>query len=142
MDILKELDAQCQARQQWVTDAFLFRGRLRPFIKPIQAVLRMVHPAPYLTLWSSSFDIRVNVTDMKSIEPLLESMEEIIGAEFTSTSDETTYGATRTFSMKDFPLKIIADVSDNGETSACRAVKVGEKIVPVYELKCDDDTPV
>ena len=137
LELEKQIEDQIKMREGWVRESYAKRELLRPFAKSLNALLRLV-PDSAAEFYCDKITIRMKVKDMKETAPLLESLEETIGKEFGRTTDETVYGASRTFSMTGFPLEVIADVSQNDETANCHRVQVGEEIVPKYELRCGD----
>lgn len=139
-DLEAQLKSMLEMRHRWLDLAAENKARLTPFLKPIKALLLLCDERIVtVNFWSEQIEITIKVTDMKTVEPYLEAFELICGAEFVRTVDETTYGQNRTFSMSKFPLKICADVTGNDASAACKAVQVGEKLVPVYELRCDGE---
>ena len=63
------------------------------------------------------------------------------GIEFDRTADKAeSWGAWREYRCAQAPwLKVDANAKPAAE--GCRRVKVGEKTVPVYELRCGEDDP-
>lgn len=127
----------CNNRMNWVKHAYESKRKLDLHAPALQNLLLLCGENVRASMWTDKLEVTIKVTDMKAITPFLEAFQNTVGADFDSTSDETTYGKTRTFSMSKFPLTIIADVADADENANCKAVKVGEQIVPIYKLQCD-----
>ena len=134
----KAVQANIDMRVKWVQQAYEVKARVEPFLTPIVALLRVASPAYTIQFFCDVLEIHFPVTNMKEVEPMLESLQDIIGHEFNKSIDDTEHSSTRTFQMTKFPLKLICSISQD-ETANCKAVKVGEKIVPVYEFKCGNE---
>lgn len=137
-DMKKEIDSIIKSRHEVLSDAYRKKQQLEAIEVPLRALLRLCEKNGKVYYWGSNLSVHINVTNMRDIADYLESFEDITGCEFTSTRDDTEYSKSRTFKMGDFPLEVVADVSENDESAACRAVQVGEKVVPVWELRCDE----
>lgn len=135
--ILAELDSKCKQRQIFLAEGYEFKAKVTPFAKNIGALVRMLGKKAAINCWSSNLDIQVQVTDMTEIQALIESLQDIIGCAFDASVDYTDERyASRTFKATNFPIEITALVGQEGEAS-CKSVKVGEKLIPVYEIKCE-----
>lgn len=108
----------------------------RPRFNKACAVVRpfsRIYPVR-VTAFADRLTFVVSVTDMKAVEPILAELEEALGVSFEGSRDETEWGASRTFRTAPAWLEVQADLIGDG--SECRRVKVGEKMVDVYEIQC------
>lgn len=123
-DLIEAANDLCKKRMQWVDDAYAFKSKVAPFSQSIKAVVRLMGDKIWVQLWSEKIDIHINVDDMKSVSPLIESLQDIIGKEFGKTEDDTIYSISRTFTMIDFPLQVVAHVNKETESGGekCKAV--------------------
>ena len=136
-NIKESTEQLCNNRMDWVKQAYEQKRKLDLFAPALQNLLLICGDNVKASMWSAELEVTIKVTDMRSITPFLEAFQNTVGEEFDHTTDETTYGKSRTFSMSKFPLKVIADVADADESANCKAVQVGEQIVPIWKLQCD-----
>ena len=108
----------------------------RPRFNKACAVVRpfsRIYPVR-VSAFAERLTFTVSVADMKAVEPILAELEEALGVVFAGTLDETEWGASRTFRTDPAWLEVQADLIGDGPE--CRRVKVGEKMVEVYEIQC------
>lgn len=140
-DITKLLDEQIDQRFKWMREATDFQRVILPHAAGIQSLMRLI-PKCHCYLSGETLQIMINITDMKTMEPIIESFQELLGHEFEQTNDVVSgHSAYRTFFMKGLPLALVASVEEpeEGVDPKCRRVQCGEEIVPKYKLECNDD---
>lgn len=141
-DINKAMADIVKSRVRWVEDATKAQVEISAVSKSINALVRLLGDKVSIGSSGDRLSITVKTSDIKrDVEPLLESIQDVTGGEFNRSDDSMVqYGvAQREFSMSKPPICVIADASGNGDADNCRMVKVGEKVVPVFELRCEGD---
>lgn len=92
-----------------------------------------------LNISISGIEVNLEVDSMDDAAPVLDELAEALGVEFDASRDQAeTWGAWREFRCKDAPW-IKVDANIKSDAAGCAKVKVGEKVVPVYEIRCGDD---
>jgi hypothetical protein len=136
--IKQGLESLVKSRQTWLEQAFKAQHKINQHSKNIGAVVRLLGDKASVSISSEKVNIRLRITSMEEAKPVIESLQDILGCDFDGTSDyaETGYGV-RTFTCALFPIELCAVIEDN-PNATCRSVQVGEQIVPVWELRCDE----
>lgn len=137
-DIDKQTAALVATRTAWVAAAADTRRQLMGRWPQLRTVLRLLPASAYAWMYIDDLRITVRLTDMKDAAPIIESLQDAMGAEFDKTEDQPAMGQ-RIFMSSKFPLQLCIDVADNGDDAACRRVVVGERLEPIYELRCDGE---
>jgi hypothetical protein len=129
-----------KTRMGWVTQAVEAQVKLQPHMKAISALTHALQGTLHVS-YGERLILGFNAKDMKkTVAPILEAVEEITGDSFNQTADcAEEWGASRIFEMKDLPISVCISLPMEG-TEGCRRVQVGVKEVPIYELRCDDDS--
>lgn len=138
-NIESQLSSLIDQRTKWVAEAADSARQLTTAWPRLRMVLRLLRD-PLLYLYMEDLQVTVKLQSMKDAEPIIESLQEAVGFEFDKTEDSAASGQ-REFRMTKFPLRLVVDVSSNDDSAACRRVVVGERLVPEYELRCDDAPP-
>ena len=89
----------------------------------------------YEAKFSQQVIIKLDVSDMTEVEPLLASLENAFGIVFDKSSDRAEVG-WRQFGSKAAPW-LRVDAHPKADAAGCRAEVVGYDQTPKYEFKCD-----
>lgn len=115
------------------------RANFERAARAVRPFSRMMHIG--LSVAAGQLTINAYVAAMDEVAPLIEELQEALGVEFDKSEDHVLDSfAYRTFECKDAPW-LRVDANLQGDSDACRRVQVGEKVVPVYELRCGGDSP-
>lgn len=136
-DVEKALDRLIAERTRWLEQAATARAEWKSALARLSPVLRLLPKGAEFSMYLEEGSISIrDVENMRDIEPILESLEEVTGARFNKSEDlaDGEFGM-RTFRMEGFPLRVNAVIKEGAN---CKRVVVGEKIVPMYELRCEE----
>lgn len=137
MKLRECLQKDVEARMKWVHEAYEHRELLLPHVNAIQGIVTAVG-ARFSQDYTGKAVVAITSSDMKgAVARLLEGLTEACGADWGISVDSTEYIGIRTFSASNLPLTVRVIVGDSGD--GCKRVQVGEKVVPVYELRCEGD---
>jgi hypothetical protein len=113
----------------------------RPKFERAAKIVRPFSRLMSMRLEVSPFYLTINlyVDSMDQAAPVIEELEEQLGIEFDDTEDVAeTWATYRTFKCaKEDWLRIDANLKADGP--GCAKVQVGEKVVPIYEIRCGED---
>jgi hypothetical protein len=113
----------------------------RPLYERAARLVRPFSRMMPVRLEMSPFQMTINlyVESMDAAAPVLEELAEGLGIEFDKSKDTAEEWFTyRAFESGAAPwLKVDANLTGDGPE--CSRVQVGEKLVPVYEIRCGED---
>jgi hypothetical protein len=136
-DVEKALGNLIAERTRWLEQATSSKAEWKSALSRLSPVLRLLPKSASFSMYLEEGCITIrDVENMRDIEPILESLEEVAGGRFNKSEDlaDSEFGM-RTFRMEGFPLRVNAVIK---EGSNCKRVVVGETIVPKYELRCEE----
>lgn len=137
----QSLDTSIKSMSEYVKYVTEDIVRLSVYVERLDRVLARFEETHRIDVMHStgSLVVRVPVSKMDEVAPVIEALEEEFGIEFDKTEDVADYG-WRLFKCKDYNwIRVDAEVKQGSEE--CRKVIVGyeTKQVPVYEIKCGED---
>ena len=132
-DIYAETLAQ---RLKWVENLTAAQAKLGPLMVPLKALAHAL--GGHLRVdYSDKVELAITTNDMKGKAADVLAAEHLTKDEFGRSSDVAEeWGASRSFYLKNTPLFVTVQLPADAP-EGCRRVMVGQKTVPVFELKCD-----
>lgn len=121
--------------RRYLTDMEDLRPRFDRAAKALRPLSRLMDIR--LSISISGIEVNLEVDSMDDAAPVLDELSEALGIEFDRSKDQAeSWGAWREFRCAEAPwIKVDANVKR--DAAGCSKVQVGEKVVPIYEIRCE-----